>query len=137
MRTEAASQSGGVFPKINTHLQQRGTIAGLEASKLFPIGDRVLIRRFPEVTVTVGGIVIPEEARPQALKGLVIAVGPGKEDREGNWWRTQLKPGQVVAFTASVDMPYGDLVHDGDYIMMREADVLGVLVGEPLPKGWK
>lgn len=125
-------ESGGTFPqRKHDRVLAVGT---LSKPNLQPIQDRVLVRRFPEGRVSDGGIHIPDVGREKALKGLVIAVGPGKEDGDGVLWKTQLKPGQVVLFTKSVDMPYGDLLHDGDYIMMREADVLGVLEGEPIPQ---
>jgi chaperonin GroES len=95
---------------------------------LRPLHDRVLVRRDPPAEQTVGGIVIPEMGKEKALTGTVIAVGPGTEWGDGVFHKTQLKPGDRVVFSLSVNVPYADLVQDGDLVMMSERDVLGVLV---------
>ena len=52
-----------------------------------PRNDRVLIRRIEEPEAKIGSIVVPDVARSKAIKGEVLAVGPGKWV-EGSWWKT-------------------------------------------------
>ncbi|HLJ26569.1 MAG TPA: co-chaperone GroES [Candidatus Angelobacter sp.] len=92
-----------------------------------PLHDRVLVRRDPPEAQTQGGIVIPSVGRTEALRGLVLAVGPGKKDEQGVFHETQVKPGDRVVISGSVNVPYGDLVKDGDLVMMSEADILGII----------
>ncbi len=51
-------------------------------TKMEAIEDRVLVYPDPPETVTVGGIVIPNEVqdKQRPVRGTVIAVGPGKDD---------------------------------------------------------
>jgi chaperonin GroES len=95
-------------------------------ARLRPLHDRVLVRRFAEETV-VGGIIIPSVAREKSLMGEVVAVGPGKKDADGVFRETMVKPGDVVVFSGSVNVPYPDLIEDGELVMMAEADILGVV----------
>ena len=56
-----------------------------------PRNDRVLIRRIEEPEAKVGSIVVPDVARSKAIKGEVLAIGPGKWV-EGTWWqRSELR----------------------------------------------
>jgi chaperonin GroES len=51
--------------------------ASIAVKRLFPLFDRVLIKRAEAITKTKGGIVIPEKAQAKVLQGTVVAVGPG------------------------------------------------------------
>ena len=53
-----------------------------------PRNDRVLIRRIEEPEAKIGSIIVPDVAREKALKGEVLAVGPGKWE-EGCWWKVR------------------------------------------------
>jgi chaperonin GroES len=46
--------------------------------KIRPIYDRVLVERIPDATTTKGGLVIPEQAKNPAQRGIVVAVGEGR-----------------------------------------------------------
>ncbi len=95
--------------------------------KLRPLHDRVLVRRDADSETSGGGIIVPHIAQEKALRGTVIAAGPGKRDANGVFQSTMVKPGDRVVFSGSVNMPYPDLVEDGDLVMMSEADILGIL----------
>lgn len=42
-----------------------------------PLGDRVLVKVVARERVTTGGVILPDQAREQSDRGLVLAVGPG------------------------------------------------------------
>ena len=48
-----------------------------------PLGDRIVIRRFEADEKTTGGILLPDSAKNKPQKGKVLAVGPGKLNKEG------------------------------------------------------
>ena len=50
--------------------------------KIQPLGDRVVIQR-KEMTMTKGGILLPESSKEKPRQGTVVAVGPGKTDEKG------------------------------------------------------
>lgn len=97
----------------------------LGKASLRPLHDRVLVRRMEAENNS--PIIVPDVAKTKPLRGVVVAVGPGRKNSEGVFQETVVKPGDIVLFTASVDVPYADLVHEGDLVMMAEADILGIL----------
>ncbi len=51
--------------------------------KLRPLHDRVIVKRLEQETKTASGIVIPDTAAEKPDQGEVLAVGPGKSQRQG------------------------------------------------------
>lgn len=94
---------------------------------LRPLHDRVLVQRFPADEQTRGGIILPDVGKEKPLRGIVVAAGPGKKEADGVFRETTVKPGDIVLFSASVNVPYADLICDGDLVMMAEADIIGIL----------
>ncbi|MFO1522234.1 MAG: co-chaperone GroES [Kiritimatiellia bacterium] len=93
--------------------------------KFKPLGDRVLVEPIKESDVKKGGIIIPDSAKEKPQQGKVIAVGTGKQDKDGKIIAFNVKVGDTVL------MPkYGgtEIKLDGkDYQIMREEDILGIL----------
>ncbi len=94
--------------------------------KLKPTNDYLLIEPLKEDEVTKGGIVIPETAREErAIKGKVIAVGPGKLNDKGERVPLTIKEGQIVIFKKYA--PDEVKVDDKEYYFVREDDVLAII----------
>ncbi len=91
-----------------------------------PLADRIVIRRFEADEKTTGGILLPDSAKNKPQKGKVLAVGPGKLNKEGKRTPLAVKEGDVVLFTnwAGDEFKRG---HGEDVLLMREEDVLAVL----------
>jgi chaperonin GroES len=53
------------------------------AVNLTPLHDRVIVRRIEEKESVKGGIIIPDSAKEKQQEGEVIAVGPGKREKDG------------------------------------------------------
>jgi len=87
-----------------------------------PLGDRVLVKRLEGEERTEGGIIIPEAAKERAQIGEVIAVGPGRLDRDGKIIPMNVNVGDKVYFGKYSGTEAGD-----DYIIMREEDILGII----------
>ena len=93
--------------------------------KLIPTEDRVLIKRLEEQEVTKGGIIIPDTAKEKPARGRIIAVGPGKIDKNGHKIPMTVKPGQVVLFGKYSG---NDIrVDDEDHLVVREDDIMGII----------
>jgi chaperonin GroES len=85
----------------------------------------VLVVREESEEKTPGGIIIPDTAKEKPQKGKLVAVGPGRMDREGKRIPLEIKAGDRVLFGR-----YGgtEIKIDGvDHLMMRADDILGVL----------
>jgi len=64
---------------------------------LVPLLDRVLVQRFKAETKTATGIFLPESATTGPLpEAIVIAVGPGALNKDGNVVPTEVKAGDRV-----------------------------------------
>ena len=93
--------------------------------RIRPLNDRILVVRIAEEQKTSGGIIIPDTAREKPQQGRVVAVGPGRLDKNGNRLEMQVKVGDTIFFTK-----YGgtDVKLDGvDHIILREDDILAVI----------
>ncbi len=92
------------------------------ASKLQPLGDRVLVKPIAKEEKTKSGIYLPDTAKEKPQEGEVIAVGPGKVDDNGKRIPMDLKVGDLVIYAK-----YGGTeikVDDEELIILRESDVL-------------
>jgi chaperonin GroES len=86
-----------------------------------------LVKRLEQVAKSSGGIIIPDSAKEKPAEGEIMAVGNGKLNEKGERVALEVKVGDRVLFSK-----YGgtDVKLDGEeYLIMREDDVLGVVVG--------
>ena len=90
-----------------------------------PLSDHILLEPVREEKKK-GGIILPDtvnKERPEKAK--VIAVGPGKLNKDGKRVPVEVKKGQVVLFKK-----YGQdeiKIDDKEYLIAREEDILAVL----------
>ena len=90
-----------------------------------PLHDRILVRRIEADEKTAGGIIIPDTAKEKPQEGEVIAVGPGARDERGEIQRLDVKPGDRVLFGKWSGSEVR--IDNEDYLIMKEADLLGVI----------
>ncbi|RLB18788.1 MAG: co-chaperone GroES [Deltaproteobacteria bacterium] len=90
-----------------------------------PLNDRVLVLRIEEEEKTAGGLIIPDTAKEKPQEGKVIAVGPGKQDENGNRIPLEVKPNDRVLFGKYAG---NEIKIDGvEHLIMREDDILAIL----------
>jgi chaperonin GroES len=110
------------------HWQHISTIAGRNtdmASKIKPVGDRVVVRPSAKEEMTSSGLIIPDTAKEKPQEGTVIAVGAGKLSDKGDRQPLEVKEGDRVLFAK-----YGgtEFKLDGeDLLVLRESDILAIL----------
>jgi chaperonin GroES len=93
--------------------------------KVKPLNDRVLVQRIEEMTVTKGGIYIPDTAKEKPIEGRIVAVGPGKMSDTGNRMPLHVKEGDRVLFSKYAGSEIK--IEGEEYLMMREDDILGIV----------
>ena len=93
--------------------------------KVKPLNDRVLVKRTEELTVTKGGILIPNTAKEKPIEGKIVAVGPGKMSEQGQRMTLQVKEGDRVLFGKYAGTEIK--VEGEEYLMMREEDILAII----------
>jgi len=90
-----------------------------------PVNDRVLVVRVEEEQKTAGGIIIPDTAKEKPQEGKVVAVGPGKLDKDGKRTPLEVKKGDRILFSKYAGT---DIKIDGvEHVFMKEDDILGIL----------
>lgn len=91
-----------------------------------PMQDRIIVARLEEETVTAGGLIIPDTAKEKPQQGKVVAVGNGKKTEDGKVIPLDVKVGDKVLFGKYAGTEVK--VEGKEYLMMREDDILGVVV---------
>lgn len=93
--------------------------------KVRPLADRILVKRVEAEETVRGGIIIPDSAKEKPQEGIVVEVGPGKIDDDGNRISLEVKKGDRILMGKYSGT---EVKIDGDeHIIMREDDVLAVL----------
>jgi chaperonin GroES len=94
-------------------------------TKFRPLHDRVVVRRIQADEKTKGGIIIPDTAKEKPVEGEVVAVGPGRVQKDGKVRPLDVKKGDRILFGK-----YGgtDVKLEGqEHLIMREDDILAVI----------
>ncbi|HKA71581.1 MAG TPA: co-chaperone GroES [Xanthobacteraceae bacterium] len=100
--------------------------------KFRPLHDRVVVKRIDAEEKTAGGIIIPDTAKEKPQQGEVIAVGPGGRDETGKLIPLDVKTGDRVLFGKWSGT---EVKIDGvEYLIMKESDIMGVMVQEAARK---
>jgi chaperonin GroES len=92
--------------------------------KFRPLHDRVVIERIDAEAKTAGGIIIPDTAQEKPQQGKVIAVGPGGRDESGKLVPIDVKVGDLFGKWSGTEVKIDGV----EYLIMKESDIMGVLV---------
>jgi chaperonin GroES len=94
--------------------------------KFRPLHDRVVIERIDAEAKTAGGIIIPDTAKEKPQEGRVVAIGPGGRDESGKLITIDVRVGDRILFGKWSGT---EVKIDGvEYLIMKESDIMGVLV---------
>src|SRR5450755_1385348 len=98
--------------------------------KIRPLYDRIVVKRIEDSTEkTASGLFIPDSAKEKPQEGEVIAVGQGKRADDGKLIALDVKAGDRILFGKYSG---SEIKLDGnEYMIMREDEVLGILVDAP------
>jgi chaperonin GroES len=92
--------------------------------KLTPLADRVVVRPMEETETMRGGLYIPDTAKEKPQQGEVIAVGPGRFEKDKRV-PMDVKVGDKVLYGKYSGT---EVTLDGEqYLILRESDVLAVI----------
>jgi chaperonin GroES len=94
--------------------------------KFRPLHDRVVIKRIEAEAKSAGGIIIPDTAKEKPQQGEVVAVGPGGRDESGKLIPIDVEAGDRVLFGKWSGTEVK--IDDQEYLIMKESDIMGVLI---------
>ena len=90
-----------------------------------PLGDNVLIEAVEESEEVKGGIVIPDSAQEKPQEAVVVALGTGGKDKDGNDIKFDVKEGDKVLTRkyGGTDVKYDET----EYKIVSQSDILAVI----------
>src|ERR1043166_8582581 len=94
--------------------------------KFRPLHDRIVLKRIDAEAKSAGGIIIPDTVKEKPQQGEVVAIGPGGRDETGKLVPIDVKIGDRVLFGKWSGTEVK--IDDHEYLIMKESDVMGVLV---------
>lgn len=93
--------------------------------KLKPLSDHIIIEPLREEKRK-SGIILPDTVnKERSEQGKVIAVGPGKIDKDGKRIAMDVKKGDTVIFTKYA--PNEVKVEGKEFLVVRQDDILAVV----------
>jgi len=95
------------------------------AAKIRPLGDRVLVEPAEENEQKKGGIIIPDSAKEKPTESIVVALGTGKVNDNGEKVAFEVKKGDRVLVSK-----YGgtEIKLDGkEYKILNSDDILAIV----------
>ena len=93
-------------------------------STVTPLADRVVVRAMEETEQMRGGLFIPDTAKEKPMQGEVIAVGPGRFEKDKRV-PMELKVGDKVLYGKYSGTEV--TLDNEQYLILRESDVLAII----------
>ncbi|WP_419935678.1 co-chaperone GroES [Candidatus Palauibacter sp.] len=90
-----------------------------------PMADRIVVKPLEEAEEMRGGLYIPDTAKEKPQEGTVVAVGPGRLNDDGVRIPMEVKTGDRVLYGKYAGTEVK--LDGGDYLIVKETDVLAVL----------
>jgi chaperonin GroES len=94
------------------------------SSSVSPLADRVVVRALEETEQMRGGLFIPDTAKEKPMQGEVLAVGPGRFEKDKRV-PMELKVGDKVLYGKYSGTEV--TIDNEQLLILREADVLAVV----------
>ncbi len=94
------------------------------STSVTPLADRVVVRAMEETEQMRGGLFIPDTAKEKPMQGEVIAVGPGRYEKDKRV-PMELKAGDRVLYGKYSGTEV--TIDNEQLLILREADVLAVV----------
>lgn len=98
------------------------------ATKLRPLGDRVVVKPLSREETTKSGIVLPDTAKEKPQRGTIVAAGAGRLDDDGDRIPMDVKVGDQILFAKYAGTEFK--LDDDELLILSEKDILAIVEGE-------
>ena len=102
-------------------------MATATATKLRPLGDRVVVKPTAREEMTKSGIVLPDTAKEKPQEGEIIAAGPGRLNDEGEREPMDVKVGDKVLYAKYAGTEFK--VDSDELLILSQKDILAIVEG--------
>ena len=99
--------------------------ATASATKLRPLGDRVVIQPTPREEMTKSGIVLPDTVKEKPQEGKVLSAGPGRILDDGKREAMDVKKGDKVLYAKYAGTEFK--VDDEELLIVSQKDILAIV----------
>jgi chaperonin GroES len=96
----------------------------LTNTKVAPLADRVVVKALEDTEQMRGGLFIPDTAKEKPQQGEIMAVGPGRYEKDVRV-PMELKVGDKVLYGKYSGTEV--TIDNNQYLILRESDVLAVI----------
>ena len=100
-------------------------MATATATRLRPLGDRVVIKPTPREEMTKSGIVLPDTAKEKPQEGTILAAGPGRIGDDGKREPMDVKEGQKVLYAKYAGTEFK--IDDEELLIVSQKDILAIV----------
>ena len=101
--------------------------ATANATKLRPLGDRVVIKPTAREEMTKSGIVLPDTVKEKPQEGTIIAAGPGKVLDDGKREPMDVKTGDKVLYAKYAGTEFK--IDEDELLIVSQKDILAIVEG--------
>ena len=116
----------GATGAFRSHQYREETaLATATATKLRPLGDRVVIQPTPREEMTKSGIVLPDTAKEKPQEGKIIAAGPGRLTDDGKREPMDVKEGDKVLYAKYAGTEFK--VDGEELLIVSQKDILAIV----------
>ena len=118
-------EAGPPPARSKQHIQEETALATATATKLRPLGDRVVVQPTAREEMTKSGIVLPDTAKEKPQEGEIIAAGPGKLNDDGERETMDVSVGDKVLYAKYAGTEFK--VDDDEFLIVSQKDILAVV----------
>jgi chaperonin GroES len=112
-------------PAAKLQQQEESPLATATATKLRPLGDRVVIKPTPREEMTKSGIVLPDTAKEKPQEGTIIAAGPGRINDDGEREPMDVKEGDKVLYAKYAGTEFK--IDSEELLIVSQKDILAIV----------
>lgn len=94
-------------------------------NRLKPLGNRVLAQRTEAKEEAKGGIILPASAKEKPETARVIAIGPGKRDKDGKLVEISVKEGDLILMDKYAGQEV--TIDDEKFIIVRDEEIIAIV----------
>ena len=99
--------------------------ATASATKLRPLGDRVVVKPTAREEMTKSGIVLPDTAKEKPQEGTILAAGPGRILDDGKREAMDVKKGDKVLYAKYAGTEF--TIDGEEYLIVSQKDILAIV----------
>jgi chaperonin GroES len=103
------------------------TVQEKTSTKLRPLGNRVIVKRLEAEEKLRGGILLPENAKKKQERAEVVAIGPGKREKNGNLTPVPVKVGDIILMEKYSGQEI--TIDEQEFVIVKADELIAIVEG--------